>query len=55
MFEDKQGLSPFVAFDQVPDPFPGEPVLKTLGAFVDVVEDFLIGLEWELRRLGYIT
>lgn len=43
----------FVAFDEVPY-VAGEPVLKVLDYFVELVEDILSRLETEARRLGIV-
>lgn len=44
-------ISLFVAFDEVPF-VTGEPVLKVLDYFVELVEDILSRLDTEARRLG---
>ena len=41
----------FLAFDDVPE-VTGEPVLKLLDYFVELVEDILLRLDTEARRIG---
>jgi hypothetical protein len=46
-------ISLFIAFDEIPF-VAGEPVLKVLSYFVDIVQDILSRIEVEARRLGLI-
>jgi hypothetical protein len=55
-FYEKKGLTPFIAFDDIPDALPALPktVPEILAIFLNSVEYFLRDLRTVSRRLGYI-
>ena len=44
----------FIAFDEIPV-VGGEPVLRVLDYFANIVEDILLQIETEARRLGIVS